>query len=600
MLSLLAAAVIQSGADTLLAGLRDAVSKGPDALRPYWADPNDAAPVIRMTARGEAKVHVHVIPTPPGWEPKKGYWAIFSRPQGVEGLHDPVFMVGADMKLGKEIPEWMDSGGRKPKHLEIIAKLDLKSHSAEIFSTLTLDGPATGRALVFRLNENYIVTGFANSVDLSPIPYRNLVVADKVPRPKNGDVVRAGGLLIDWRTKGESQIWLNYRGTPAGEDSFNDRHAYFTGYWTPSLSRLPVRTTVGIVGPSDWVLRSEGLLEGENTNSSNKVASFHCDIPISFPKIVAGKYVLAAEKKDGGRTFRSWQFAPIDQKRADFDVNRMAEMAKFCDQKMVKFPFPGYECFDGEKYYGIESYSYTLLDPGITSRYVAHEMGHTYFGGMAPCTYIKDTWNEGVTTYLDDVLSGRMVDRPLEEALNQMTDHRPLSRMNFDAGETNATYWRGAYVMKMLEHEIGPENVLKALRSIVIDRQGKDTTWPDLRPAFERASSQKLAWFWDQWITNGVFPTVTITAVTKAKSPTKDEPQREIATVTLEQSGTPTPFRLRFPVVLTNGEEEDTKEVLMTGAKMTITIPCETPVRRAVIRPLGYGLIHIAAPKDIP
>lgn len=607
MLALALLPYVQADAAAFLADLRMAAESGPQALAPFFASPRGAQYLVRMAGSGEGMT-VHVIPVPPGWSSNAKYWAVISRPQSVQGGHDVIHEVTPGFKLGEEVPEWMDAGSRKPTNVNIQAHLDAKSSLARIKAEVRLDAPEKQRALIFRLNNNYRLTE-ANAGQIKGVVAPRVVEADGIPKPKEGDIVRAGGLIIPWTATSGPTYSFRYHGKPAGSDRFNEKLAYLTGGWVPSLSRLPAPTQVSIQGPKDWEIRSEGIMAATLAESpdldstamlpTEKIVNFGCDLAISFPKIVAGKYVLAAEHVDvKGRSFKSWQFEPVDRPRAEFDVKRMAEMAKFYDAKLTKFPFPGYECFDGDNFYGIESYSYTLLSPSITSRYVGHEMGHTYFGGIAPCTYVRDTWNEGVTTYVDDVATGRDADRSFDKALEGWTDRRALSAMNFDAPNTNATYYRGAAVLKMLEQEMGAEKVMGALRLVISERRGKDTTWADLLPCFERAAGQKLDWYWNQWVLNGIFPTVKVEAVPMS-SPTLEDPQRIILKVTLRQSGTREPFRLRLPVVASNGDVEYKKTVVFDTVTHTFDLPCYTPVKRIEIRQKDYAIIRVEN-SDIP
>ena len=64
---------------------------------------------------------------------------------------------------------------------------------------------------------------------------------------------------------------------------------------------------------------------------------------------------------------------------------KIARACEFFEKNLGPFPFPSYEVFDADTYYGIESYSYTLLNRTVTTRFVTHELGHTWFGGIAPC-----------------------------------------------------------------------------------------------------------------------------------------------------------------------------------------------------------------------
>ena len=182
-----------------------------------------------------------------------------------------------------------------------------------------------------------------------------------------------------------------------GEDKVATNVAYLTAWWTPSIARLPHTTEVKIDAPEDWHVVSEGL--------SNGPRSFRCDVPISYPKVMGGLYRLAAEAKDPkGRTFQAYHLDPVQPERGKRDVALMLEAVEFFEKTLGDWPFPGYTCYDADTYYGIESYSHTLLRRNITTTFVTHEMGHTYFGGLVPSAYVWDSWNEGLTQYIDSVV----------------------------------------------------------------------------------------------------------------------------------------------------------------------------------------------------
>ncbi len=572
-----------SSPDDFLRRVQAAARQGLAETAALFRDPQDARYLRQIAGGRTAGLDVRMIPAPPGWKNVGSYWLVFSRVQDIESEYDAVYRVNqtsGGLTIGAEIEE--AEASKSASIIGSVAKvrLDPPHRSVAVTTHLSLRNQG-GRALVFRLNLPY-------HLDQPDV----IVAGDKVPQPKAGSWVRAGGLLVKWDTRTTTAVDLAYSGVPGGEDRVGDKVAYVTAWWIPSIGRLPHTSKVSIEAPKDWVVRSEGI--------EVKPRSYDCTIPISFPKVVAGRFELAAERKDAkGRVFRSWQFAPLDRKRAEFDVKRMAEMAEFYDEKLTPWPFPGYECFDGIGYYGIESYSYTILAPSISSRYVGHEMGHTYFGGLAPCAYVKDTWNEGVTTYVDDVLTGRNIDQPLEQALrNAETIHTPLSQMSLAWGEGDESYWRGAYVMKMLEAEIGAPKVLEGLRRLIKGQVGKETTWDSLRPYFEAAGGKQLDWFWRQWIDGGTFPTVEIVSASQSSAPTADSKQATLVTIKLKQSGT-APFRIRIPVVATNGELEYASEVILDRAEAIVEIKCETPVRHIVLRPLGYTLSKAGASVEV-
>jgi aminopeptidase N len=250
------------------------------------------------------------------------------------------------------------------------------------------------------------------------------------------------------------------------------------------------------------------------------------------------------------------------------------------------FPFDEYSCFDSTTYFGIESYNYTLLRTDITTSEVAHEMGHTYFGGLVPCAYVHDSWNESLTQYVDSVLRQNDADQTLESAYRTISLNMPLTEMPVAEEYGGATYMRGAFVMRMLENEIGLDNIYKGLRALIADRRGKDTTWYDLRPYFEKASGQKLDWFWRQWVSGSTFPKLEITDVQGIPTTAGTR-----VLVTIRQSGTPDLFRLRFKVYAKGVTKTVSSVVTMNSPEAVFELNLgEAKAYRAGIETLGYVL----------
>ena len=534
-----AVAAVHAGSRTLVEGL--------------FAHPSDGSYLVQMAENrgGLRRLKVAMIPVPPGW-PKTGqYWMIFHTQQTIEEDHDPVFLVQAGpggLRLGVEVPE-DDLDGWRIKAQKYSATVTPETSTVQVATTLTLEGHRA-RALAFRLNDNY------------SFPSQTVVQADEstIPNPGPGSLVRAGSLLIPWTDHPAKQYSYSYSTMlPKGEeDQITDNSAYVTAWWLPSLGRLPYTVDATITGPARWVIRGEGVPGIASAAGSQQTCHFKCDLPISFPKIIAGDYRLEAARVVDGETFQIFQLEPINKALATTDLDRMVQAATFYQNVLGPLPFKGYECYDADRYYGIESYSHTLLQRNVT-HFISHELGHSYFGGLAPCAYVHDTWNEGVTQYIDSVALLNDADHTLEMGLATVGLNVPLSQMAIAWGNNSATYYRGAYVMKMLEAEIGKDKVLKALSLIAHDRIGKDTRWADLRRYFEQTGDKRLEWFWAQWVDGAKFPKLEL-----HPSPTGVE---------IEQSGTDQPFRLRFAVRYKSEDGWIEKPVEMRQKTLQVTLP---------------------------
>lgn len=549
-------------------------SKQQSQVRSLFHNANDADYLVEVLERETQKLKVIALDAPKGWGNEK--WITISGEQELEQDHDPIYTLqdkGGKLGLGSEITEDFASEKARITHASIAVKLDLATKVANVAVDLKMDY-SDNRAVVFRLNPSWQAPSFSE-----------------------GELKRVGGLLIWTPTSKADSLSLTY-GAKAGNGwvHFKDDYAYLLSYWIPSLGRLPHTTDTTIFGPKEWQLRSEGVVKTVDSESpvvkrvkpdpSLQSVRYECSIPISYPKVVSGAYTLVAEKKVGDRVFRSWMFGNGDKARAEFDVNRMAEFADFCDKNLMEWPFPGYECFDAKDFYGIESYSYTLLAPIITSRYVTHEMGHTYFGGIAPAAYVNDSWNEGVTTYLDDVLTGRLVDRPIEAGYETATYPKALDKMAVAHADNGISYHRGAYIMKMLEAEIGKGKVIEGLKLLLKGQVGLDTRWKDLRPYFEKAGNKPLDWFWKQWVESATFPKV------KLNSSSIDRVNgRYRVRLGLSQTGTLQPYRIKLGITLDGGS---LRVVEFKNATQTITIDGLTTKPTAVkIDPVGYTLAQV-------
>lgn len=607
MLNLLASLILFAStpqvdqANAFMLQLNTALTSGVrSSVEDMFARKEDSTYLMDMAQRrgGLRLLKLTMIPAPPGWEKEGPYWAVLSARQDIEDDHDTIYPVIKTMdglRLGKEVSEAFPQS-YSVQHSLADAVLYPKENKISLITTLNLKHTGTDQAPVFRLNVNYEV-GKA-SVDGKTVNVQEAGTGSML-MPKDGDMVRAGGLLIYWSVKPANQMSFTYSGVvnSKSEDKIDEKACYVTAWWIPTIGRLPHTSTVRVQGPKDWVIVSEGnkasndgFDEPLKSPANYQTVIYHCSIPISYPKIIGGLYKVAAEMQANGRTYRSYQFEPVDKDRGTKDVLRMASAAQFFSGALGEFPFDSYACFDADTYYGIESYSYTLLNYRYTSTFVSHEMGHTYFGGLVPCSYTKDTWNESLTQYVDSVLFDKNLDRTLQMGVATRKLKVPLNKMSIAHEFNSASYYRGAYVMRMLENEIGLDAILKALKKLVASRRGQDTTWADLRAYFEESSGQNLDWFWKQWIENATFPKIeALDAVVRVRG------ARIGTDVTVKQSGTPDPFRLRFKVILRNDRQTSEQVITMSAPQTTTNIKTDFEPTQVTLEPFEYALVDVGA-----
>lgn len=588
--------------------IRAAASLGNKArVSNLFVNQNSTDYLFRMVDErgGLRNLKIAVIPSPPGWEATGKFWVVMHTRHDIEDYHDPVYpavVSGNVWKLGPEIPEDA-TNGVQIKDAAMDVHLFPATSTVQVHTKLSLGITASTRAPLFRLGDTFHVgtARFTSASDSACVE-----VGDSTPAIKEGDVVHAGSLLIPWSKKIVDQPDLTYTAQvdSPNEDKINSQVCYLTAWWVPTLGRLPFTTSTRVVGPGDWILESEGkridpddsaIKSGIAPKDGEQVRCFRCDIPISYPKVVGGKYIVAAEKRVGARVYRAYHLDANDNARAQKDVQTVADAIAWYEEHLAPFPFDEYNCFDADTYYGIESYNYTLLKKEITSWAVSHEAGHTYFGGLVPCAYVHDSWNESMTQYVDSVLHYNDADQTLESAARSINLHVPLTAMPVAHEYSSATYYRGAYVLRILEREIGTERMYNAIRAIIADRRGKDTTWYDLRPYFEKAYGPKLDWFWRQWISGAVFPKLQIIDAQGVPTPSGTRVH-----ITVRQSGTADPFRLRFRVYAKgiNKEVSDIVEMRSPEAVFELNLG---PLKayEAGVDVFGYALVEKVVPVKV-
>jgi aminopeptidase N len=406
------------------------------------------------------------------------------------------------------------------------------------------------------------------------------------------ELVQAGGALVLTNPGSGGKLELQYSASfdYPGSDEITEKSLLLTSYWYPHIGRGASTSTTVITGPEDW----EFFANGDHVPGTSAVgaaaAKFENKVAIPYFHVAAGPYKLAAETQDRGRTFRAWHLDKSGVERAKGDVESAKNAVAFFEDRYGTYPYNHYDIVDTPDYYGIECYSFTLLSPSISSWATSHEVGHTWFGGMVPNTYIKSIWNESLTQYIDSVVFKKNSDRSLNNGYSSRTAPVALADSLLAHGPYgNVGYYRGAYVMKMLENEIGETAMTERLSDVVRQRRGKKTEWSDI------AAIYKLDWFFDQWVYGKRFPNLEITRAFTEAGPRGGF----VTTIDIAQSGTPMPFRIKVSVVLTSGSGEKRQVVDLSKSSHTFYLESASRPSRVTLDPFGYTLASVPPPRMI-
>jgi aminopeptidase N len=390
--------------------------------------------------------------------------------------------------------------------------------------------------------------------------------------------------------------------------------------------------TIVTVRP-DWRVLANGRLE-EVKDEPDGTRTFHWrqDQPLSTYLVVvaAGPYEVLKDRK-GDLPLGYWVY-PKDVADAPRSFRRTPEILRFFERTYgVPYPWPKYDqaTIPGIRG-GMESTSATMLgqstihdEKGETdfpsAWLVAHEAAHQWWGDLVTLADWSETWlNESFATY-GEYLFSRYSLGDDEGAVNLLGKRiaylrearekyvRPIvfdrwqwPNDNFD----RHTYEKGALVLHMLRDLLGDEAFFKAHRVFLEKHALANVTTRDLQAAFEAASGQDLAWFFDQWVRKPGHPVLEVTE-------TWDEARHAVRLRVRQRQdtarGTPI-FRARVRVGLRGDGWRRSETVWISRADEELTLGAPTRPRlvrfdeddvllkeitfRKPVEELRYQLVH--------
>src|SRR2546427_8572646 len=176
-----------------------------------------------------------------------------------------------------------------------------------------------------------------------------------------------------------------------------------------------------------------------------------------------------------------------------------------------------------------------LLDPATASlnehkragEVIAHELAHMWYGDLVTMAWWDDLWlNEAFATWMAyrvvadwrpewRMWQGFEHDRSAALGMDALANTHPIyarvrsvaeATENFDA----ITYEKGAAVVRMIEHYLGPDAFRAGVRLYMRRHREGNTVAADLWRALEEASGKQVARVAQAWIAQPGFPLVTI------------------------------------------------------------------------------------------
>lgn len=434
-------------------------------------------------------------------------YIVFSTPLTSEDVGERLFETDGS-KLTKFVDEREDFGWRISQH-GINVSFDLPKKTAIITNTITVHSKGTSPNLMFRMGPNYRVKTVR----------RNL--GELIPFTQIGGVVMVGG------AKDGDQLSIAYEGVvdkPGFAGSISSREVMLTNdYWYPMIARKPAPFAIQIKGPKDWTAITSGDMVFSHVEGDVRETFYSMKMPITYWSLNMGPYKTVAQEIEG-RTYSVWSMV-LNNEQMNLQPKFFPLIVRTFEA-FAPFPFSGYGSVMTPTYGGGALEAYSFVTSGYYSGEDSHEIAHTWFGGMINNTYLNSLWNESFAVWGEGFYSrnaplGDRTERSLAYIQTPEIDEAaynlaPLNDAPAELGPEATTlgYGKGAFVLQMLEQELGTEAMVKICKDWIAKQ---DTTvggeWEDFEKAVNAGSGKSYKWFFDQWVRRPGYADFTISDV---------------------------------------------------------------------------------------
>lgn len=471
-------------------------------------------------------------------------------------------------RLGDEIPETATLGFRVVDH-DLKVRFDVSKQAAIISDRVSLKRTTETRPAyaLLRLSSDFRVSEL--TCEDKPVPY-----------------AQVGGVIAFVPPSGQRfRFDLKYAGKVDHKESdyILPNEATLDSYWYPQIARLPATATTTVTAPAGWTGVAIGERVREKRAADGSVTTtFRNDNPICFYTVDAGRYTVT-NRSSHGRDLYVCLLSP-DAKLAADCLDTLEAALDFYDSHFGAFPYRRYGVVQTKGPFGgaLEAYSFATFGNGTLPDTIPHELSHTWWGGLVPCTYTRSMWNESFAEYSDGLFQ-RTTQAPGPRRRDAAPgQHRFIKGFDSfamdqahdtsDGKQSAVGYGKGALVLRLLEQELGQETMLRCMRAFYAEcAKGDPVEWPQFEAAVERVAGKNLRWFFAQWIEQKGLPVLKLANVRFAAEGTG-----MVVTGDLVQEGAP--YRLDVPLTIEYDGGKTVSATVATqnaSASFRVKVPAE-------------------------
>ena len=366
----------------------------------------------------------------------------------------------------------------------------------------------------------------------------DLHTMDRVPFAHDGRVLKIAtrrDVMVEYH--GVPADGLIFSTTARGHRAiFGDNWPNRARYWLPTVDHPSDKARVlwSVRAPAGWrVVTNAPECRGGATSGPLCLES--APMPTYCMVLGATQLTVSAHRPAivGSDTIpiEVWAY-PEDSAYADrVPFRRATEIVETMSRIVGPFPFHRLAHVESStRYGGMENTTAIFYDQGMylhgtfDEGTVRHETSHQWFGDAVTERDWHDLWlSEGFASYFDLVI-GAALDGDSVLALGMRANAESwlrsdvINRPVVDTAEPDPNrllnanvYPKGAWVLHMLRETVGDSAFFRGIREYYRRYRDSTASSDDFQREMERASGQRLGWFFHQWLRQPGYPQLDVT-----------------------------------------------------------------------------------------
>jgi aminopeptidase N len=384
---------------------------------------------------------------------------------------------------------------------------------------------------------------------------------------------------------------------------FGDNWPNRARYWIPSVDHPSDKATVNwsVVAPAARTVVANGALLDRVTMNDGRIRSRWRELhPIAVYLMVIAAAPLTEYRLGetacgfalaGGCVPQFVYTAPEQRATVPAPFAQAGEIVRLFSGLVGPFPYEKLAHLQSStRFGGMENATAIFYADGafragrMNEGLIAHETAHQWFGDAVTEREWSHVWlSEGFATYFSALWTEHAhgengFRRDLANIRAAVLDDQSSvpTRPVIDTTEADLmallnrnSYEKGGFVLHMLRRQIGDSAFFRALHDYYGTHRDGTALTQDLQRAMEQASSQKLGWFFDQWLRRPGYPELDVTW--------SSDPSSHQVTLDIRQSSRFGAYRFPLTVEVQGADGSSRRATVQVPAELRsrLTVPQE-------------------------